>query len=347
MDINLKLKLIEKINNIDYKKLSELHVVLLPDFFVDHFLYFDEFENSANNIKNIYFQKGGNLPNVKQRIHQGGNAANTALGLSRLGVNSHLICRTDKFGLHLLKYFLGQNGVDISGVKSDGKLAITTAMEFGDEHINVMVGDTGSVSDFSFDCLDDSDIDQIKNSDLVCVLNWNLNKFGTELAYDVFKFAKKHNVKTFFDSGDPAPKKEEIPVLMNRILKGENLDIFGLNENELNNYTKMDITNDDDAIKAAISLKKIIPARLDIHTSKFSFTVNEKCEIIPSISLLKTYRGTGAGDAWNAGNLFADLLGFKSDERLLFSNIFAAMYISSPNPIHATLSETIKYIKKL
>ena len=347
MDKNLKLRLIKKLENLDYKKISNINVVLLPDFFVDHFLYFDEFDISKNRIEKIYKQKGGNLPDIKQSINQGGNAANTALGLAKLGIKSHLICRTDKFGLHLLKYFLGQKGVDLSGVKSDGKLAITTALEFGKEHVNVMVGDTGSVSDFSFEILDEKDLDRIQNSDLVCVLNWNLNRYGTDLAYEVFKFAKKNNVRTFFDSGDPTPKKKEIPDLIDKILKGSNLDIFGLNENELSHFTKIDINNENDIINAAKSLKNMIKPRVDIHTSNFSFSVDEECKIIPSIDILKTYRETGAGDSWNAGNLFADILGFDTDERLLFSNIFAAMYISSKYPIHATLPEVIKYIKKL
>ena len=70
MDEALKKRLLDKLNDIDLKKLSDLHVVLLPDFFVDHFLYFDEFEESTDKIKNIYLQGGGNIPGVKQRIHR-------------------------------------------------------------------------------------------------------------------------------------------------------------------------------------------------------------------------------------------------------------------------------------
>ncbi len=346
MDEALKKRLLDKLNDIDLKKLSDLHVVLLPDFFVDHFLYFDEFEESIDKIKKIYLQGGGNLPGVKQRIHQGGNAANTALALARLGVRSHLICRTDRFGLHLLKYFLGKEGVDLSGVKSDGKLAITTAMEFGKEHSNVMLGDTGSVSDFSFNCLDDGDLERISNSDMVCVLNWNLNNYGTKFAYDVFRFAKKHNVKTFFDSGDPSPRKNDIPDLLNNVLTGEHLDIFGLNENELQHYAGADVKTEEEIVNAAVLLKKRIPARIDIHTAHFSCTVDKECNIVPSVPLSKIYRGTGAGDAWNAGNIFTELLDFQPDERLLFSNCFAAQYISSPEPVHATLPKAIVFLSK-
>jgi len=346
MDKTLKKRLLERLNEIEVRKLSGLHVVLLPDFFVDHFLYFDEFEGTIDTIKNIYSQGGGNLPGVKQRIHQGGNAANTALALARLGVKSHLICRTDRFGLHLLKYFLEKEGVDLSGVKSDGKLAITTAMEFGKKHANVMVGETGSVSDFSFNRLDDSDLERIANSDIVCVLNWNLNLDGTEFARDVFQFAKKHNVKTFFDSGDPSPRKKKISDLMSSVLTGQHLDIFGLNENELRHYANTDVNAKEEIVNAIVLLKKKIPARMDLHTAYFSCTIDKECTIVPTIPISKAYRATGAGDAWNAGNLFAELLGFQDDERLLFSNSYAAQYISSLEPIHATLHEAIQFLTK-
>jgi sugar/nucleoside kinase (ribokinase family) len=127
---------------------------LLPDFFVDHFVYIKNKDAAIKKISDIYEQNGGNIPNISQNIKQGGNAANTALALQKLGINSHLICKTDKFGFYLLKYFLGRYGVKLTNVKTDGELAITTALEFGDSHVNVMMGDTGSVANFSFEYLE-------------------------------------------------------------------------------------------------------------------------------------------------------------------------------------------------
>jgi len=213
IDNSLKERLLNKLKELNKKELSEFSVVLMPDFFVDHFLYLDEFENAYDKIKNTYSQGGGNLPGVSQIIHQGGNAANTSLTLAKLGIKTNLICRTNEFGLHLLEFFLGLEGVDLSRVKTNGKLAITTAMEFGEKHVNVMVGDTGSVSDFSSNMLGERDFQIISQSNMVCVLNWTLNNYGTELAQNVLKFAKNHNVKTFFDAGDPSPQKDKISEL--------------------------------------------------------------------------------------------------------------------------------------
>ena len=170
---------------------------MLPDFFVDHFVSLDTVEKMCTAVKTVAAQGGGNLPGITQRITQGGNAANTALALARLGINAHLICRTNPLGMHLLRYFLGNNGVDLSGVKADGDLAITTALEFEEHHANVMIGDPGSVADFSFDLLDDHDRELIASADLVGVTNWNLNRSGTDLACKIFELAKKHDSKNF------------------------------------------------------------------------------------------------------------------------------------------------------
>jgi sugar/nucleoside kinase (ribokinase family) len=347
--MDLKRRLNDKLDKIDTKHLSDFHVVLLPDFFVDHVLTMEGFETVFSRIKDIYRQGGGNVPGVSQRIHQGGNAANTALALSRMGVKSHLICRTDELGFHLLKLFLGKFGVDLKSVKTDGKLAVTTAMEFGDERVNVMVGDIGSVSDFTFESLDESDLQVISNADIVCVVNWTLNQGGTELAKNVFKYAKKHDVKTFFDTGDPAHREKEIPELKEKVLRDKNLDILGLNENELMHYSDLAIGKEkEDLVKAAVSLNEKLHARIDLHTKSFACTVNKKnVQVIPTLRLSKIYRATGAGDVWNAGDLFAELLDFDDDERLLFANVAAGCYISSPDPKPPSLDEILVFLKKI
>lgn len=345
MDNNLKIRLLEKLNQIEPKRLKEFNVVLMPDFFVDHFLTINDLEEGFSRIREIYNQGGGNVPGITQSIHQGGNAANTALALAKLGINSHLICRTDALGLNFLQFFLGGKGVNLDGVKTDGNIAITTAMEFGREHINVLVGDTGSVSDFTFGRLNENDLQTISNSDITGVVDWSLNEAGTELARDVFKFAKKHNVKTFFDTGDPSHRKREIPKLTKEVLTNKNLDILGLNENELTHYSNITTANNrEDSIKAVLSLKKKIPARIDLHTASFSCTINDKCTVTPTIKLSRIFRATGAGDTWNAGNLFAELLEFNDDERLLFANLAAGCYISSSDPIHPSIEKIIDFI---
>jgi sugar/nucleoside kinase (ribokinase family) len=257
-----------------------------------------------------------------------------------------LICRTDALGLHLLQYFLGKNRVDISGVKNNGALAMTAALEVKKNQSNVMLGDPGSVAKFSFELLDEHDHELIAGANLVGVTNWNLNHYGTELASKVFTLAKKNNVKTYFDSGDPSPRKADIPELMNKVLANPLLDIFGLNENELRYYSNCSFTTQEEMITAAGEFKKKIQARLDLHTAQFSGSFQTTRIIVPTTKLPTVYRYTGAGDAWNAGNIFAELFEFEDDERLLFANIFAGQYISSQDPIHPTFDMVLNFIKK-
>jgi len=345
---DLKKDLLERIECFNPEEISKFKVVLLPDFFVDHFIMMNNFEKEISKFKEIFEQGGGNIPNIPQLIHQGGNAANTALTLAKLGVNAHLICRTNEFGLHLLKFFLQKHGVNIDNVKTDGKLAVTSALEFGDEHVNIMIGDTGSVSDFAFEHLNENDLEKISNSNITAVMNWTLNKNGTDLARNVFNYAKKHNVKTYFDTGDPCHRKNDIPRLMNQVLTDRNLDILGINENELHHYSESnDMEKNEDIIKSAISLKEKINARLDLHTSDFSCSIKNEQTIVPALKFHNIFRSTGAGDAWNAGNIFGELLDFRDDERLLFANIIAGFYISSSEPIHPNLEQIIDFTKKI
>jgi len=346
MESSLQKRLLQTLQGLDRKEISTFHVVMLPDFFIDHFVSLDTVEKTCDAVKTVAAQGGGNLPGIAQRITQGGNAANTALALARLGISAHLICRTDIFGMHLLQYFLGNSDVDLSGVKTDGHLAITTALEFEAHHANVMIGDPGSVATFSFELLNDHDCELIASADLVGVTNWNLNRSGTDLACKVFEIAKKQGVRTFFDSGDPSPRLLDIPELINKVLMNPRLDIFGLNENELRYYSNISNKTQEEMIAAAVSLKKKIPARIDLHTSLFSGSIRDTFIVVPTMSLSTVYRSTGAGDAWNAANIFADLLGFADDERLLFANMFAGHYISSTVVVHSTIDMLINSIKR-
>ncbi|PKK86393.1 MAG: hypothetical protein CVT48_01230 [Thermoplasmata archaeon HGW-Thermoplasmata-1] len=342
--------LVEKLRAVDKMELHELQVTLLPDFFLDHFLHFPSFGDDTGRIKAVHDQGGGNVPGISQDIIQGGNAANSALALARLGVGSRFIGRTSELGAHLLKFFLGRHGVDLSGVKSDGRMAITTAMEFEESKSNVMVGDVGSVANFSFDDLDESDLDAISSSDVAAVVNWTLNRqCGTELAVKTFEFAKRHGAKTFFDSGDPSPRVADIPELIANVMKSPHLDIMGLNENEIHYYTgcPRDICKGRGVEEAAMGLQAGLNARIDLHTASFACSFeHKKIARMDAVPLEKKYRLTGAGDSWNAANMVGELLGLTAEERLLFANGFAARYISSEVALHPTLDETTAFIEK-
>src|SRR5207249_3028338 len=139
-----------------------------------------------------------------------------------------------ELGRIVLQHFL--KGVDLSHVRTTGTMSRT--MSFETEHsgrrVNIMVSDPGSLSQFGPEKLSQEDKTLISEADFVCVLNWNQNKKGTELAEKVFSIAKNEGkAVTFFDPGDPALRVGEIEGLNERVLTPGLVDVLSVNENEL------------------------------------------------------------------------------------------------------------------
>ncbi len=93
------------------------------------------------------------------------------------------------------------------------------------------------------------------------------------------------------------------------------------------------------------TLKNRIPARLDLHTSAFSCSLDGGCTVVPTETLPRIVRATGAGDSWNAANLLASLLQFPTEERLAFANLVAGLYISSADQQPPTLDQAKACLK--
>jgi sugar/nucleoside kinase (ribokinase family) len=82
---------------------------------------------------------------------------------------------------------------------------------------------------------------------------------------------------------------------------------------------------------------------VDLHTTTFSGSFTRKTEtVVPAIKV-PVLRATGAGDAWNAGNMLGDALGLPDDCRLTLANLAAAYYVSSPTTEHVTLPKVRKF----
>lgn len=346
MDCDILQRARSQLDAIDKESIKKLDVVLLPDFFVDHIVSFPNFQQSIHRVEECFQQGGGNMPGLSQILHQGGNAANTALALARLGVNSHLICKTNLVGFHLLELFLEPHGVDLSHIQSDGSLASTVALEFGENHSNIFLQDAGSVANFGVDNLTENDWNIIGSTHLVGVMNWSLNKRGTELAKHVFEYAKRHMVKTYMDTGDPSPRSDDIPAFIHEVLSSGLVDCFSLNENEIRKYSGISYCEKtEEIIETCRLFHEVVKTRLDVHTALFSHTITDTMQVtVPTISLPKIYRATGAGDVWNAGNIVGELLCLSFEHRLLFANSLAACYISKKEPLPPTFDEVERFL---
>jgi ribokinase len=335
----LKEQLIEKLKESIQK---DFKVVAMPHFCIDNFLQLKgDYKSFNDGLEAIVKQGGGNIA-IKQRLGRGGKAANFASSLSSLGIKTFLIARTNELGYKLLEYLFEGKNVDISHVKKDGELAFTTAMEF--KGANVMLSDPGPLSQFGPGCLDDKDEELIREADFVCVSDWGLNEKGTALAKHVFGLVKDGKGRTYFDPGDPSPRGsrevEAISELVRDVLEEGLVDILSLNEDEVKRYGKK-----DDISEAISCLRRL--SRVDLHTKDFvrSYYEDWDRKQLPTFDL-EPKQLTGAGDAWDVGNVYGELMGFSDELRLMLANAVAAYYISDPQGRHPTREDLIEFLGK-
>lgn len=345
---------------------KQFRVTVMPDFFLDRLVSWNSsIRNFIDSILEVADRKGGSVDNVLQLDSRGGNAVNTAAALSALDVDTSLIVCTSKLGLYRLKQYLIDPKVDLSHVKIRGRASVTTALEFGHHggKRNVMLRDLGSLEDFGPKDLTESDCVLLETSAYVCVFNWaGTLKHGTEFAETIFHHVKaKGKGKTYFDSADPLPNKPEIPNLVERVLLHPNLiDILSLNENEAITYglevqarkeagsqqQQRSVPMPTAALNAWRALQHRVTSRIDLHTTAFSGTSGADGEILIPAFDVRTLRATGAGDAWNAANIYADANDFPDDMRLTFANAAAGFYLSEKTGTHPTLPQLVNFVEK-
>jgi sugar/nucleoside kinase (ribokinase family) len=339
---------------------KKLNVVVMPDFFLDRLVSLDcDAASFSLMVQNVTDRKGGSIDDIAQTDIRGGNAINTTSALAALdAVVTPIVC-TSKLGLQQINFHLKRYGVDTSHVKLSAKASVTTALEFKSEagKANVMLRDVGSLADFGPSSLTAEDYDVIERADYVCLFNWvGTRKFGTALAQAVFGRAKaKGKGKTYYDTADPTPNSAKMPELMEKVLKTRQLDVLSVNENEAISHAALldsgisvqreKLRFEELAMEAARTLAKHLQARIDLHTTSFSATFTAKGETVVPAFKIQALRATGAGDAWNAGNIVGDGNGLSDECRLALANAVAACYLADPTGEHPTRQRLAEFIK--
>lgn len=335
-------------------------VVVMPDFFLDRLVSVKSTtEAFSKRLEGTVRRKGGSLDGIPQKEFRGGNAVNTASALARLGAKVTPIICTDSLGQQLIRHYLNMPNVDLSHVKVRKNASITTALELetaGNGKSNVMLRDVGSLATFGPKDLNSSDFLAIDDADYVCVFNWaGTRRFGTELAKKVFRRVKSEGSgTTYYDTADPTPNARKIPELMKRVLQNDDLDVLSVNENEAITYAQtLERTSKSRPLSIGNLLKNSartlalkLPATIDLHSAKFSSTLKKNRSAYVDALKVRSLRVTGAGDAWNAGNItgYANKL---SDEcRLALANAVAAYYISSTEGEHPTRKQLCEFLEK-
>ena len=342
-------------------EVEELNVVVMPDFFLDRLVSLDyDIKVFSEVLGTVVRRKGGSIDGIKQSELRGGNAVNTASALATLNVRTTPIVCTSAFGAQMIRFYLESDGVNFSHIKIFDKLSITTAMEFGveKEKINVMLRDVGALARFGPQHLNDEDLEAVEKADYVCVFNWaGTRHFGTELAETVFRRVKTDGRgKTYYDTADPTPNREKIPELVKNVLQNKYLDVLSVNENEAICYASK-LNNEIEELRRRLKFSELakeaarilashLSARVDLHTTSFSATFTRNGETVVPAFKVPVLRATGAGDAWNAGNILGDAHRLSEQCRLALANAVAACYISNPSGMHPTRKRLIEFCKR-
>jgi sugar/nucleoside kinase (ribokinase family) len=336
--------------------LSEAKPVILPDFFVDHFVKFESFEEFLEDLRLLADQGGGNLLGSEQFITRGGNSVNTASALLRLGLDPVVIVTTDSQGESMLQA-LASPKLDLSHVHTDGRLSSTVSIEteYRGRRINLMVSDSGSAGRFGFSNLDDHDLESIRRSGLVALLNLNHNESGAALAADLFEFVRAESkAQTFMDIGDPSGHPEFVRPLIDRALGNGLVDVLGVNENEVhwlirvledgNRWSGME-SQPEMWLDAARFVSSELHIRLDLHTPYYAATIlDDHVVSVPAFEIQGNI-ALGAGDAWNAGDIWGLLHSMDPQDRLILANAVASLYVSSKNAEHPSRYEVKSYLE--
>ena len=342
------------------EKPRETQVVVLPDFFLDRLVNLTcEPSQFSELMRKVVEHKGGSVDGIAQTDFAGGNAINTASGLAKFNVRITPIICTNKIGEKQLRLRLKGRDIDLSHIKLRPRPSLTTALEFKTESgkTNMMLRDVGSLSDFGPEDLTNDDYQSIEEADYVSLFNWaGTKKYGTQLAATVFSWVKsKGKGKTYYDTADPKPNIEGVPELLEKVLRTPQVDVLCVNENEAATYAKYldkkrlaevsQTSFSEFALESARILARSLRARIDLHTTDFSATLTSKKETIVPTFDIKPLRATGAGDAWNAGNILADANGLSDECRLTLANAVSACYLSDPEGMHPARQRLIKFFK--
>ncbi|MGC8998147.1 MAG: carbohydrate kinase family protein [Candidatus Bathyarchaeia archaeon] len=336
----------------------EAEVVVMPDFFLDRFVSINTTpDRFFRTVMEVVGRKGGSIDGIIQKEFRGGNAINTAAALANLGMKVTPIVCTDKLGLQLIKFYVKSPKISLTHIKIVEKPSITTALEFetAGGKANVMLRDVGSLVDFGPQNLEAEDFEAIERADCTCVFNWaGTRKFGTDLAETVFRYSKTSGKgKTYFDPADPTPNKRKARKLLENVLQSDMLDVISLNENEAVFFASLIKGEVEEpakglgfealAMESAKFLASRFRARIDLHTTEYSATFNRKAETVVPAFRVPVLRATGAGDAWNAGNILGTVCGLADAVRLTLANAVAAYYISNHEGKHPTRKELSKF----
>ncbi len=317
--------IIDRLRSIGY-------IVVLPDFYIDRIVKIDSLDILFK-LMNDKLDLGGSIRGIMQFELKGGNATNLAYALSKLGVENVLITAADEYGKNILNYTFANLNTRL--VIKDGKQGYTVSFEVKDQ-ANIMISDSGINGNFDLDMIK-HEIDILKDATAIAITNWASNLAGTRLVEGVFSYGS--NALHFLDPADISSRREEFIAMLRRL--NHMIDILSINENEFKILADKMIEYND-IIEGVNKLAKELGMRVDLHTARYSLTANGKEFTKVDTFNIEPRLLTGAGDVWDAADLIGYMVDLNDDDRLLFANATAALYIN--NMSMPSINEVLSFI---
>lgn len=303
---------------------GDVSVVCLPDLFLDHFVEVPDWAQASKRVEEAVERGGGNLLDTPQALHPGGNAANTAWALARLGAHVRLAGVTSARVLSLFEATLGRDGVDLSLVDAGGEASLTTVLSVGDPPANAMMNEPGSLTELGPTDLREEAADAIGEADAVLVANWaSMREHGTQLVQRVVGLARGAGTFSYVDAADPAERSQSERDGLVQALGETTPDAWAMSDDE-----SLAFSSEQGPREAGRVLAKATGASVDVHTHETARTHGDVEAETDAFTVDHVHRTTGAGDAFNAGNLVGYLAGAEPDQRLRFAHAVAGCYVS-------------------
>ena len=309
-------------------------IAVLPDLYVDALATLPAWSETREQLSAIAERGGGNLPVGPIEVKLGGNAANLAIALARLGARTTLIAETDVIGRLLLERAAAGTALDTEGVRIGRHGSTTLGLEcLG---ANVMLSHAGPLTDFGPERLTKADWSRLAEADAVAIVNWSQNRRGTALVQAVTKRLAPSGTFIYFDSGDPRHRIADARALFKGRPWWGSVGAIAMNENELGAFTGRTLAAGDLAA-AASRLAGEVGTRIDLHTRTSATTVVPGGAAVTVKGLRgRPRRLTGAGDAWNAGNLAGHVMGWADRDRLRLAHKVATLYVTGASGLPPT-----------
>jgi ribokinase len=329
-------------------------IVVMPDFFVDRIIRLESKENLFDMLTEKAKVGGGSVRGIPTTDIKGGNAVNVAYCLAKLGAKVSLFTIADELGTTMIRQAFSQFGDKVSLRIANGRNGLTTSFEFpyDDTHVNVMVSDIGDNANFGSERISsEADKTILKNADGVMVVNWASNLRGTDLAE--FSFKNSPSAFHFLATADIETRKHDF---RDSLVKLAGLtDCLSINENECNSLA--DALGFGRLLGPSYSANevKVVAKRIaervgistDLHTKIGSAWSNGKETAFAHTIKVEAKRLTGAGDTWDAAAIIGYLVGLHPQERLLFANCCASLYVRDPNGEPPSMNKVFELVERV